>query len=61
MSSPDEIVSDFPQLTLAQVHAALSYYWDHRDEIHQEMKDAEDLVQRLRAHSPSPLREKLSR
>ena len=31
--SPDEIVSRFPQLTLADVYAALSYYWDHRDEI----------------------------
>jgi uncharacterized protein (DUF433 family) len=58
--SPDEIVSDFPQLTLAQVHAAMAYYWDHRDEIHQEMKGAEDLLQRLKDKSPSPLREKLA-
>ena len=33
--SPEEIVTDFPQLTLAQVHAALAYYHDHRDEIRQ--------------------------
>jgi uncharacterized protein (DUF433 family) len=58
--SPDEIVSDFPQLTLAQVYAALAYYWDHPDEIQQEMKDAEDLLKRLKAHSPSPLQEKLT-
>jgi len=25
--SPDEIVRDFPQLTLADVYAALSYFW----------------------------------
>ncbi len=25
--SPDEIVASFPQLTLADVHAALAYYW----------------------------------
>jgi len=31
--SPDEIVSTYPSLTLADVHAALAYYFDHRDEI----------------------------
>jgi uncharacterized protein (DUF433 family) len=59
--SPDEIVSDFPQLTLARVHAALAYYWDHTAEIQQEMKDAVDLLERLKAHSPSPLQQKLGK
>ncbi len=31
--SPDEIVQEYPQLSLADVHAALAYYWDHRDEL----------------------------
>jgi uncharacterized protein (DUF433 family) len=31
--SPDEICREHPGLTLAQVHAALSYYYDHRAEI----------------------------
>lgn len=31
--SPDEIVTSFPQLTLADVPAALAYYWDHVQEI----------------------------
>jgi uncharacterized protein (DUF433 family) len=57
--SPEEIVTDFPQLTLGDVHAALAYYWDHRDEIHQGMKDAEDLVEELKKQFPSKLREKL--
>ncbi|HEX5442744.1 MAG TPA: DUF433 domain-containing protein, partial [Pirellulales bacterium] len=30
--SVDEIVSRYPQLSMADVYAALSYYWDHRDE-----------------------------
>lgn len=29
--SPDEIVSRFPQLSLADVYAALSDFWDHRE------------------------------
>jgi uncharacterized protein (DUF433 family) len=31
--TPDEIVTEYPSITLADVHAALAYYWDHRDEI----------------------------
>lgn len=31
--SPDEIVHSFPQLSMADVYAALSYYWAHRDEL----------------------------
>jgi len=33
--SPDEIVANFPQLTLGDVFAALSYYHDHRVELDQ--------------------------
>jgi uncharacterized protein (DUF433 family) len=57
--SPDEIVTNFPQLTLADVHAALAYYWDHTQEIQQEMAQAESLLQQLKQSSPSPLHEKL--
>jgi uncharacterized protein (DUF433 family) len=53
--SPDEIVTRFPQLTLADVHAALAYYWDHAEEI----ADAESLLEQLRRREASPLDEKL--
>lgn len=56
----DEIVSRFPQLTMADVYAALSYYWDHRDEIQCDMQAESDLVTRLRQQSVSPLAEKLA-
>jgi uncharacterized protein (DUF433 family) len=36
--SPDEIVSCYPTLTLANVHAALSYYYAHRPEIDADIK-----------------------
>jgi uncharacterized protein (DUF433 family) len=29
--TPAQMVADFPQLTVAQVHAALAYYWDNRE------------------------------
>jgi uncharacterized protein (DUF433 family) len=47
--SPEEIVHNYSQLSLADVHAALAYFWEHRDAIRHEMKEAEDLVSRLRA------------
>jgi uncharacterized protein (DUF433 family) len=31
--TPQEILGEYPDLSLAQVHAALTYYYDHKDEI----------------------------
>ena len=38
LQTPDEIVTQIPTLTLGDVHAALSYYFDHMDEIQAEMR-----------------------
>lgn len=59
--SADAIVREFPQLTLAQVHAALAYYFDHLDEIRLEIENAELLAARMKTRHGSPLDEKLSR
>jgi len=45
--SPDEIVSGYPHITLADVHAALAYYHSHRDEITTQMKQDEEFVESL--------------
>lgn len=44
----DEILEGLPSLTPAQVYAALSYYYDHQDEIEQEIQEdrQEQLVAR---------------
>jgi len=52
--SPDDIVAELPQLSLAQVHAALAYYYDHRDEILAELRAEDDFVQRLAASYATP-------
>ena len=58
--SPDEIVVAHPHLTLAQVHAALSYYYDHIREIHDDIRARDEFVEQLRRKYPrSPLEEKL--
>src|SRR5690242_14100620 len=36
--SPEEIHFQHPHLDLAQIHAALSYYYDHRDELDAEIE-----------------------
>jgi uncharacterized protein (DUF433 family) len=35
---PDELVRAFPHLTLAHVHDALSYYYDHQAKIDDEIR-----------------------
>ncbi|HEY2157170.1 MAG TPA: DUF433 domain-containing protein [Isosphaeraceae bacterium] len=60
--TPAEIVRDYPTITLAQVHAALAYYYDHREEIEQAIREEDEFVEELKAKAgPSPLQEKLAR
>lgn len=50
---PDEIVEALPQLTLADIHAALAYYYDHREEIESELEEENAFVLMLaRRYAP---------
>ena len=57
--SADEIVAKFPQLTHADVYAALAYYFDHRAEVDADMAEGEKLVEEMRQLHPSKLKSKL--
>lgn len=57
--SPDEIVYHYPSITLADVHAALTYYYDHREEIRQDLAEDEAMVQKMKAETPSLVAKKL--
>ena len=60
--TPAQVVQEYPHLNMAQVHAALSYYWSHPEEIRQELAEEEKLVAELKAKSPpSKLQDKLTR
>jgi uncharacterized protein (DUF433 family) len=50
--SPDEIAATYPSITLADVHAALAYYFDHRDEIRARIRADDEYVAEMRAKSP---------
>jgi hypothetical protein len=51
--TPTEIAATYPTITLSQVHAALAYYYDHRDEILAAIEDERRFVEELKAKSPS--------
>ena len=36
--SPEELHFQHQQLSMGQIHSALAYYWDHRQEIEQEIE-----------------------
>ncbi len=58
--SPEEVVASLPHLTLGQVHAALAYYFDHREEILAELREDLAFVALLKKRTgPGPLEVKL--
>ncbi len=56
--SVDEISADYG-ITPAEVHAALTYYFDHREEIGTAMRESEAFVESLRRQTPSKLQQRL--
>ena len=57
--SPDEIVGQLPTISLADVHAALTYYWDNRDDLERKLAEEQTRGERLRLANPSLLQQKL--
>jgi uncharacterized protein (DUF433 family) len=44
-----EILREHPQLTLGQIHAALSFYYDHKEDLDREIEEGLALAEELRA------------
>jgi uncharacterized protein (DUF433 family) len=49
----DEIVSHIPTITLGDVYCALAYYFDHMDEIQQEMQAEREFAEVFRREHAS--------
>lgn len=47
--SPQEIHLNHPHLSLAQIHAALAFYYDHKAHIDAEIGDSHKRIEALRA------------
>lgn len=63
-STPEEIVDDFPTVTLAQVYGTLAYYHQHRDQVREYLRRQEAGVAALRRkiealQGPGPTRSEL--
>jgi uncharacterized protein (DUF433 family) len=48
-----EILDEFPQLSAADVHAALAYYHDNREEIDEALERAQRFAEEFEADNPS--------
>lgn len=60
--TPAQIAESFADLSLARVHAALSYLFDHREQIVAELKEDEAFADQMKSVSgPSILHQKLNR
>jgi uncharacterized protein (DUF433 family) len=49
--SPEEIHFQHPHLSLAQIHAALSYYYDHQEALDAEIERRHHEVEAMRAQA----------
>lgn len=54
--SADAIARDY-HLSLAQVYAALTYAFEHLDDIRQDIRESRELVEAMKAQSTSSLRD----
>lgn len=58
--SPEEIQFQHPHLTLGQIHSALAYYWDHKEELDRDIERRLERVEEIRREvGPSRLVERL--
>ena len=53
--TPERIHEEYPHLSMAQIHAALAYYYDHRAEIDAEIDAGMRMVDEMRAANPNKL------
>ena len=57
--SHEELHFQHPYLTLGQIHSALAYYWDHREELDRDIQRRLERVDELRSeYEPSELVER---
>lgn len=42
--TPDEIVSEYPTITLSDVHAALAYYYDNKEDVDRGIREGEEFA-----------------
>ncbi len=51
--SPTEIHAHYPHLTMAQIHSALAYYYDHKTEVDTQIEESTRFAEGMRANHPN--------
>ncbi|MDY6806851.1 MAG: DUF433 domain-containing protein [Cyanobacteriota bacterium] len=51
--TPEELHENYPHLTMSQIHSALAYYWDNREEIDADMERRYQYAEKLRQEAGS--------
>lgn len=60
--SPEELHFQFPHLSLGQIHSALAYYWDHKDELDADIDRRVRYAEQARREAgPSVVKAKLAK
>ena len=57
--TPDQIVCEYPHLTLAGIYAALAFYHDHREQVNADIRAEREWYEQMKSKHPSRLQEKL--
>ncbi|CAN1213252.1 DUF433 domain-containing protein [Tumidithrix helvetica PCC 7403] len=58
--SPEELHFQYPHIALSKIYSALAYYWDHKQEIDDDMQRRLEFAEQMRRNAPpSPLQSKL--
>lgn len=58
--SPDEIILHYPTLTFSDIYAALSYYFDHQEQIDNDIREEEEFSESFLKRHPSKLESNIS-
>ena len=53
--SPDEIIRSHPHVSLYQIHDALFFYYENRDELDRKIKQDREFVTKLKVIFPSKM------
>ena len=51
--TPEQVHESYPHLSMAQIHAALAYYYDHKAAIDAEIEDGRRMDEEMRAKNPN--------
>ena len=57
--TPDQIVDAHPQLSLEAIHDVLSYYYENRNAIDNEIRQRKEVIKKIAKNKPSILKKSI--